>query len=260
MPEKVSAFIVCCNEEQRIRHCLDSLRWCDEIVIVDSGSSDRTLEICREYTDKIFERAWPGFVLQKRFALEHCTHAWVLNIDADEEVSPELAQRIQSILQTSEGSPIDGYSILRVVYFLGRWWRKGGWYPEYRLRLCRKAKTTWGGEDPHEKAIVAGATQNLSEELYHYTYANFAAQVRSLNSLSSSSAETLFRKGKRVGLISLLARPALRFVKFYLLKKGYREGLPGLIVALYESAYVFMKYSKLWELHHKEQREAGDAK
>jgi glycosyltransferase involved in cell wall biosynthesis len=243
----VSAFVVCCNEERRIRHCLDSVAWCDEIVIVDSGSTDKTVEICKEYTDRIFQRPWPGFVEQKRFALEQCRSEWVLNLDADEEVSAELAAEIKTVL--SSGSPdIDGYQLLRVVFFLGKWWRRGGWYPEYRLRLCRKSRTQWGGEDPHEKAIVSGKTARLSGELHHYTYADLEYQVRSLNNLSTAAAKTMHGHGERSSAFKIFARPIARFLKFYVLKKGFLEGFPGLVVASLESVYVFLKYAKLWEL------------
>ena len=255
---RISAFIVCCNEERKIRRCLESIAWCDEIVVVDSGSTDQTLSICREYTDRIFQRPWPGFVEQKRYALEQCRSEWALNIDADEEVSPELRTDIEGILANDDPSNVNafnGYELSRVVFFLGRWWRKGGWYPEFRLRLCRRTRTDWGGEDPHERALVEGAIGRLKGELRHYTYANLADQVRSLNSLSTAAAATLHRHGRRSSLLVILSRPIGRFFKFYVLKRGFREGVAGVLVAIFESAYVFLKYAKLWELEHIEHRD-----
>ena len=125
----ISAFIICFNEEANIRRALESVRWCDEIIIVDSGSTDSTLSICKEYNVKIFERPWPGFVLQKRFALEQCSKDWVLNIDSDEEVTPELREEIKEILTLDHSKvPVaDGYLLLRVVFYMNKWWKKGGW-------------------------------------------------------------------------------------------------------------------------------------
>ncbi len=244
----ISAFIVCCNEERNIRRCLESVRWCDEILVIDSGSTDQTLEICREYTQRIFERPWPGFVAQKQFGLEQCRGEWILNLDADEEVSPELRDEILRAIEPPHSDGLNGFQLSRVVFYLNRWWRKGGWYPEYRLRLCRRAATTWGGKDPHEKATVVGRTKRLKGELRHYTYSDMGHQIRSLNNYSSTAARSMFENGKKASMIKLLFNPPARFLKFYLVKRGFREGLPGLIVALLESYYVFMKYAKLWEL------------
>jgi glycosyltransferase involved in cell wall biosynthesis len=246
----VSAFIVCCNEERQIRRCLESLSWCDEIVIVDSGSTDQTLEICREFTTNISHRAWSGYVEQKRHALSLCTGTWVLNLDADEEVSPELAAELQGILQRDTVGQVahNGFYINRVVYFLDRWWRKGGWYPEYRLRFCRRTATTWGGEDPHEKAAVAGSTDRCRGELFHYSFTDLTDYVRRLNTLSGNAAITMNRKRVRCSLFTLVLRPIARFFKFYLVKRGFREGIAGLVVALIEAYGVFLKYAKLWEL------------
>lgn len=243
----ISAFLVCCNEELNIRRCLESLTWCDEIVVIDSGSTDRTLAIAREYTDRIFHRDWNGFVAQKRFGLEQCRGRWVLNVDADEEVSPELRSAIQLIV--NDPAPgATGYELLRVVYFLGRWWRKGGWYPEYRLRLALRENTTWGGRDPHEHAVVSGRVDRLHAELRHYTYTDLQDQIRALNSHSSAAAKSLFDDGERSSWVRMFLNPIARVLKFYVLRKGYREGLAGFVVALLEGWYVFLKYAKLWEL------------
>ena len=250
----ISAFIVCCNEERQIRRCLESVAWCDEIVIVDSGSQDKTLEICREFTDKILFRPWTGYVEQKRFALENCSKTWVLNIDADEEVSPSLKNEILDLLERDApsshgaiGLPENGFQINRVVYFLDRWWRKGGWYPEFRLRLCRRSKTTWSGVDPHEKAIVDGKVRRLNGELFHYSFTDLTDYMRRMNTLASNAADTMMKAKRKPSIVDIALRPWTRFFKFYVLKKGYREGLAGFIVAVIEGVSVFLKYSKVWE-------------
>jgi len=241
----ISAFIVCVNEEKHIRRCLESLKWCNEIVVIDSGSTDRTIEICREYTANVIQRPWPGFVAQKSFGLSQCHGEWALNIDADEVVTPELRDQILAVMASPNA--LNGYYILRVVYYLGKFWRKGGWYPEYRLRLCRRSVTTWGGDDPHEKAIVSGATARLTAELLHYTYEDVSNQIRSLNSFATTAAETMWKKGRRTSLPQILFNPVGRFIKFYFIRKGYREGISGLLVAGIEAFYVYLKYVKLWE-------------
>jgi glycosyltransferase involved in cell wall biosynthesis len=249
----ITAFIVCCNEERQIRRCLASVSWCDEIIVVDSGSQDRTLEIAKEFTQKILFRPWSGYVEQKRFALEHSSSEWVLNIDADEEVSPELKSEILEILSADQPSeqpgvlPYNGFQINRVVYFLDRWWRKGGWYPEFRLRLCRRANTTWGGVDPHEKAIVSGKVKRLKGELYHYSFTDLTDYMRRMNTLASNAADTMIKNGHRTSLVDIALRPWTRFFKFYVLKKGFREGIAGFIVAVIEGVSVFLKYSKVWD-------------
>lgn len=251
---KISAFIVCLNEASNIRRCLESVKFCDEIVIIDSGSTDGTLEICQEYGARIFHRPWPGYVEQKRYGLEQCHGIWILNLDADEEVSPELRGEIEEIVSRRDQDSFDGYNLSRVVFYLGRWWRKGGWYPEFRLRLCKRAKTTWGGHDPHEHALVGGKTGRLKGELRHYTYVSMSDHVERLNKFSSSAALTMHRRDKRARLHQLLLNPLMRFIKFYLIKRGFLEGIPGFAVACLESYYVFLKYAKLWELQHRAER------
>ncbi len=247
----VSAFIICFNEEQNIRRSLESIKWCDEIVIVDSGSTDRTLDICREYTKKIFVRPWPGHRAQKQFALEQCSNEWVLNLDSDEELSSELKNEITSVLSqpASKRDRIKGYLLCRVVYFLDKWWDKGGWYPEYRMRFFQRRFTKWGGIDPHEKAIVSGTIRKLHGNLNHYTYFSIRHQVETLNRYAANMARLMVAAGKRPSLLNIIFNPLFRFFKFYILKLGFREGLPGFIVACSEAFGCFLKYVNIWEIH-----------
>jgi glycosyltransferase involved in cell wall biosynthesis len=242
---RLSCFIICFNEEANIRRCLESVKWCDEIVIVDSFSTDRTLTICREYTDLIIQRPWPGYVEQKRFALAQTANEWVLNVDADEEVSPTLQREIQLALQRNDPA-VDGFYIPRLVYYLGRWWRHG-WYPGYRLRLFRKAKVRWGGVDPHEKVLLRGQADRLHGDLYHYTYENIRDHLRAVNGLTDVAVREHALRGKRTRISDLLFRPLWRFLRFYLLRGTITYGFPGFFVAVTSAFYVFLKYAKLWE-------------
>lgn len=248
--QKLSAFVICLNEERNIKRALRSLSWCDEILLVDSGSKDKTLQIASEYTDKIIYNPWPGHSAQKQFALERCTHDWVLNIDADEEVSMELKSEIEKILRSPQAE-CEGYNICRLIYYLQRWWDKGGWYPEYRLRFFQRKYTCWGGVNPHEKAIVSGKVKRLKGFIYHYTYRDMNHQVQALQKHAQIAAESLHRQSCRARVFNLLLNPAFRFFKFYILKKGFLEGLPGLTVAVLESYYTYLKYLTLWQLQKK---------
>lgn len=258
---EVSGFVVCFNEENNIRRCLESLKWCDEIVVVDSGSTDKTVEIVKEYTDKIFIRPWEGHRQQKQFALNQCTKDWVVNIDSDEEISIELRGQIIKQLVEDLEKPLktNGFMLCRLVHFLDHWWEKGGWYPEYRMRFFRRKNTKWGGVNPHEKALVTGKIRKLTGDLYHYTYKGFHDQIESLNCHSSNAAHYLYASGKRCRLHNIVVNPCFRFFKFYFMKRGILEGIAGFIVAVNEALYTFLKYAKLWELHQAQMKKEAKA-
>lgn len=249
-PAPISAFVVCKNEERNIRRCLESLKWCDDIIVVDSGSTDRTVEICQEYTNRIYFREWNGHREQKQHALDLCNHDWVVHLDSDEECSMELRGQIQALLHRPEAvrNHVSGFLCSRLVFYMNRWWEKGGWYPEYRLRVFRKSHTHWGGTNPHDKAIVKGRVRKIDGCIYHFTYSDMKHQIECLNNHSSNSARALHADGLRSNLFKILFNPTFRFFKFYVLKRGFLEGRPGLVVGLIEAYYTFLKYAKLWEL------------
>lgn len=265
--EPISAFVISYNEEDQIAQCLESLRFCDEIIVVDSFSTDRTAEISSQFGARVIQRQWSGYRDQKEFGLKATSHEWVINLDADERVSPELRNSIIEVLRQEHqrklsgssysGESFDAYDVNRVVYHLGRWWRVG-WYPEYRTRIIRKSKVTWGGVDPHEKVIVSGKTSRLEGELHHFSYDDLAEQLHKLNSFSSIRAREEYKLGKRANVFNMFWNPAVRMFKFYLMKRGYREGIAGVIVAVVEGFYTFMKYAKLWECEHSENAEKRD--
>ncbi len=242
--EPLSCTIICFDEEKGIRAALESVKWCDEIVVVDSFSTDRTVEICREYTDRIYQRPWPGFVEQKAFALEQTRCPWVLNLDADERVSLELRREIEMVLRRPDA---DGYFVPRLVYYLGRWWRRGGWWPDYRLRLFRRDKVVWGGIDPHEKVLLRGRSRRLRGPLLHYTYRDVSDHLATINGFTGVAARELLLRGREVSWTDLWLRPLWRFVRFYGLRQGFTQGLAGLYVAQSAAFYVFARYAKLWE-------------
>ncbi len=267
--KKVSAFVICYNEEEEIEQCLETLRFCDEVVVIDSYSTDRTVEICESFGAKVIQRDWPGYREQKAFGLASTTYDWVVNIDADERVSKELQASILKILErkwqieqgelTESAREPDGYEVSRIVYYLGRWWRRGGWYPEYRVRFFFKPKVTWGGVDPHEKPIVDGPIDRIDGELHHFTYRSLDEQLRRLHAHASVAAREEARRGRTAKLSDILFRPLLRMVKFYFVKRGYREGMAGVVVVVMEGFYTFLKYAKLWEHNNAEVRHDDDS-
>jgi glycosyltransferase involved in cell wall biosynthesis len=244
---RISVVIITFNEEKNIRDCLESISWVDEIIVVDSFSTDRTVEICREYTDQVIQREWPGHVRQKQFALEQATGDWILCLDADERLSKEATEEIRSSVLDGLQS-VDGFILPRQSYYLGRWICHGGWYPDNKLRLVQRGQARWGGEDPHDKLMTNGKTKQLRGKILHYVYTNISHQLRTVDAFSRISAETWDRQGKYFNLFLLLFRPPIRFLETYIWKKGFLDGMPGFIIAIISSYYVFLKYAKLWEL------------
>jgi glycosyltransferase involved in cell wall biosynthesis len=249
----VSAIVVCFNEEDRIRDCLECLRWCDEIIVVDSFSTDQTPDICRRYTDRFMQREWLGYKDQKTFAYSQATKEWVLSVDADEHVTADLRDEIRSAL-AGDGGKYNGYSIPRLVYYLGRWWWRGGWYPDYNVRLFRRNRAVWGGVEPHDKILVDGKVRRLRYPLHHFSYRGMHDHVRKINQFTSISSRELRKQDERWHTSAALLRPAARFLYSYLWKRGFMDGFAGFYVAVTASVYVFLKYAKLWELELEEKR------
>jgi glycosyltransferase involved in cell wall biosynthesis len=252
----VSAIIVCFNEENDIGDCLESVRWCDEIVVVDSFSTDRTVEICRQYTDRVMQRQWAGYRDQKAFAHSQATKDWVLLVDSDERVTPELRDEIRETLQSNSGD-CAGYSVPRLVFYLKRWWWRGGWYPDYDVRLFRRDRATWGGADPHEKILVDGKVRRLRHLMHHFTYRNIDDHIERINRFTSISSAELRKGAERWRLTDALFRPAFRFFRSYVLKRGFMDGFAGFYVAVTAAVYVFLKYAKLWEIELEEKDDVG---
>jgi glycosyltransferase involved in cell wall biosynthesis len=252
--QPVSAAIITLNEQHNIAGALESVSWADEIIIVDSGSQDRTLEICRGFTDKIFRREWTGFVDQKNYAVAKASNDWILSLDADERVSPELREEIREEMRS--GFRNDGYSIPRKARFMGRWILHGDWYPDCQVRLFDRRKGKWRGGRVHESVTVAGTTGRMRAEIHHYTYRDFSEYLRKLETYSTLAAMDYSERGRKTAPLMLLAKPLGVFVKAYLLKGGFRDGSAGFVVAVMGAVSVFFKYAKLYEIGKESDRNA----
>jgi glycosyltransferase involved in cell wall biosynthesis len=248
LESKISVYMITYNNERTIRKALESVTWADEVVVVDSFSGDKTVEICREFTDKVVQRKWPGFRDQYQHASELTSHPWVLFIDADEEIPPELAQEIRRVVG-GNGDGADGFLVYRRTHYLGRWIRYGGWYPDCEIRLYRRDRGRWEG-GLFAKVVVDGKVGSLTHPCLHYPYRDISEQIQRADRYSKTAAEEMFQEGEKCSLLDLLFRPLFRFVKEYLFKSGFRDGVPGLVIITTTMFYVFMKYAKLWELTH----------
>jgi len=218
----------------------------DEIVVVDSQSTDDTKKIASEFTQRIFEIKWEGFGKAKDYAKDKASHQWILSVDADEVVTQDLKEEIQKTVKLEDS--LDGYYLPRKSNFLGRWIKHGGWYPDYVLRLFKKNKAKFNHSVVHEKVNVDGRTGYLKNALLHYTDPNFDHYLEKLNRYSSLGAEELFKKGKRAKFLDIIFRPVAIFFKMYFVKKGFLDGVAGLILATSSAFHVFSKYVKLWHL------------
>jgi len=247
---KISAVIITKDEEERIVPTLQSLDWVDEIVVVDAHSQDRTRELCRKYTDRVYVREWKDYVEQKNYALQLASHDWVLSLDADERVSEELRAEIEGLIK--EGMDCDGYYIPRKVFYLGRWIKHCGWYPDYKMRLFRKSRARWVGGSVHESCQVEGKVGYLRSPLLHFTYRNITEHLSRNNLYAKLSAQDKFRQGERAGIVKMVFFPLATFIKTYFIKLGFLEGVAGLIISVISATYVFLKYAKLWDMWRRE--------
>jgi glycosyltransferase involved in cell wall biosynthesis len=243
----VSAVIITHNEEHNIKEALKSVSWADEIVVVDSGSNDRTVEFAKKTGAKTFRREWKGYIDQKSWADSKAISEWILSIDADERVSQELKMEILSLMKSGTGK--NGYYIPRRAIFLGRKIRHCHWYPDYQMRLFRKKKATWKGGLVHERIEVKGETGKLKRDLIHYTYKDIADQTDKLNKYSTLWATDAFKKGRKAGIASVILSPAATFLNVYFFRLGLLDGFPGFVISRGLAYYSFQKKAKLYQLN-----------
>jgi glycosyltransferase involved in cell wall biosynthesis len=242
----VSVTIITRNEAANIAAALDSVRWADEIVVVDSESTDDTVAIAHRYTDRVIVRAWPGYVAQKNFAAAEARHDWILSLDADERVSPSLRDEICATLA---GDPdLAGFRIPRVTFHCGRWIRSTDWYPDYQLRLYHRRRAEWAGRYVHESVRASGPVQRLRGELQHYAYRDLSHHLQTMDRYTTLAARQMFEDGRRATWVDVLVTPRLTFFRNYILRGGFRDGMAGLVISAMNSYYVGLKFAKLWEL------------
>ncbi len=244
----LSVIIITKNESSHIDRCLASVSFADEIIVLDSGSEDNTVELCRQYTDKVFETDWPGFGPQKQRALDEATGDWVFSIDADEKVSPELRAEIEQAMQNGDA---DGFEIPRLSNYCGRAIRHGGWWPDHVLRLFRRDKGQFTPDPVHERVIVTGSIGQLENHLLHDSFVNPAEVLDKVNSYSSLGAKKLYEKGKRTCLAEAIIRGLWTCFRTYILKAAFLDGRQGLMLAISNGEGSYYKYVKLLDLQHK---------
>jgi len=251
MPQTLSVAIITLNEEANLGRTLASVRFADEVIVIDSGSTDRTLEIARSFTNtKVFSEEWKGFASQKNSAIEKCAGTWVLSLDADEELSSELQTEIRVLLA---GEPhADAYMLRRRNLFLGRWMHHGGYYPDAKLRLIPRGQAVFQETPVHETATFSGNIQTLDGDLLHDAYPTLASYLDHMQRYSTLGAGIAVARGRTGrGLVSfldgVLLNPLVTFLYNYILRAGFLDGREGLLLHLYHSAYVSWKYAKAWE-------------
>jgi glycosyltransferase involved in cell wall biosynthesis len=258
----LSVCVVTKDEARNVGECIESADFAQEWVVVDSHSRDATRDIAASRGARVVERDWPGHVEQKNFAIDQASNDWVLCLDADERVSPELRASILAALDRTD--PPEGFEMARRTRYLGRWIRHGGWYPDAKVRLFRRSKGRWGGVNPHDRVRVEGRVERLRGDLLHHSYRSIADHLRTIDSFTTIAAREKHARGGRAGVASLVFRPFGKFLRMYLLRAGLLDGAPGFVVAVTGAFYVFLKYAKLWELqrgladdHPDEDRAAG---
>ncbi len=244
----LSVIIITKNEASHIGRCLESVSWVDEIIVLDSGSQDDTVSICRQYTDKVYETDWPGFGVQKQRALDKATGDWVLSIDADEIVTAELRAEIEQALQQNK---FHGYEIPRLSSYCGRQMRHGGWWPDYVLRLFRRNAGHFSDAVVHEKIIVEGKVGRLISPFLHDTAVNLEEILRKMNSYSSLGAQMLYEKGVRASISKAVFKGLWTFIRTYWIKAAFLDGYQGLMLSISNAEGTYYKYLKLMELQNK---------
>jgi glycosyltransferase involved in cell wall biosynthesis len=243
---RLSVVVIAFNEEDRIRQCLESASWADELIVVDAESTDKTAAIARELTDHVIVRPWPGFPAQKNFGLDQATGDWILSLDADETVSAPLREQIERIV--AGGGAADGYSVARRNIFWGRWVRHGGLYPDWQIRLFRRGRGRFSELAVHESVVVDGAVARLDGYLEHRSYRDVGDFLARADRYTSLAADEWLAAGRPCRpLTDMVARPIGRFLSMYVARAGFLDGWRGFLLATLYAYYVLMRSAKIWE-------------
>lgn len=239
---KISATIITLNEERNVARAIESLRCADEIVVVDSGSTDRTVEIAQNLGARVVESSWPGYANQKNHAASHAANDWILSIDADESLSEALEAEIWRLKKS--GPDCDAYTMPRMAKYLGRWIRHSGWYPDRKVRLYDRRKATWVGKFVHESVTVSGKLGHLDANLLHFTCDSLSEHLRTMDRYTTLAAQQLLESGEKPTYARILITPPWTFFQTYVLKLGFLDGPEGLAIANMAALYNFVKYAK----------------
>ena len=242
----LSVTIITLNEAAHIEACLASVAWADEILVVDCHSVDGTADLARAKGARVIVRDWPGYSEQKNFAAEQASHDWILSVDADERVTPELADEIRATLRNAPTQA--GFRIPRVAFHLGRWIRTTDWYPDFQLRLYDRRRARWKPRKVHESVEPSGPVGRLHHELQHYAYRDVAHHLETIDRYTTLAAEEMYARGRRATPFDLVLHPPAAFLRNYVLKRGIADGRTGFLISKLNARYVFLKFSKLWAL------------
>jgi glycosyltransferase involved in cell wall biosynthesis len=254
---KITATIITLNEAENIRDALKSVDWADEILVVDSESTDATRQLAADAGARVIVNSWPGFSAQKQFAVDHATHDWIFSLDADERLSAELRAAIDELRQADQSNLADGYRIARKAFYLGRWIRGGGWYPDYQLRLFNRQSGHWGDRIIHESVVMdAGARiATLGGDLLHYSMRDPSHHRQMIDErYAPLGAEQMHREGKQTSRLQMAAAGPLAFLRSYVLKGGFRDGKAGLVIARMAAHHAALKHSILYDLQKRVER------
>jgi len=250
---KITATIITFNEQQNIEAACESVSWADELIVVDSNSTDATRELAAKHGAKVINREWPGFSAQKQFATDQATNDWVFSLDADERVSDALRMSIQSLRDKPVSNIADGYLVPRRTFYQGRWIRGGGWYPDRQLRLFRKSRGSWAPRHIHESVRMTdgSSVETLQGDLLHFTSNNAAHHHRMIGErYAPLAARQMFEEGGRTSGLKIAAAGPAAFLRSYLLKGGFRDGLAGFAIARFAAHHAFLKHLMLWEMQN----------
>ena len=247
--------IITQDEAQHIAAAIDSASWADEVLVVDSGSTDDTIAIATARGVRVMSRTWPGYVDQKNYAASVAAHDWIFSLDADERVTPALAEEVQRVIASD---PVErAFRVPRVTFHLGRWVRTTDFYPDYQTRLYDRRSARWQGKYVHESVVADGPSGQLTHELQHYSYRDLADHLDRINRYSTLSARQMYESGRRANALDLLLHPPAAFLRNYLLRGGFADGAAGLTLSLVNAYSVFVKFAKLWELQQQTGRPEG---